>query len=454
MIDVNKVNSHMIQYYLDLERQVKAVTESGAVFGQIQKIYSTAFLVSFSIRAPGKTWFVYLGRGGGYEGLWLHDHPPISLLRRKDNFLEYLRKHVSSCAFLGVEIDMDDRIIAFRYGKFGNEQTLMFFWKGRKLYFLHYFQEVPEGPFKLLLSWHGRAFTPPEDSPSLFEYFNEVGRRTGIDHTLNSPHPQDISQILESEKKLALQSVAISGPGFLQRKVQNIEQDLVKAKQWEKMQDILTRGDELEGIYELKVGDHKVKFEGDLNAYERRNLLFEKIKKLKRGEGILSKRLSDTQDLLQGKESIPHETSTIPMVKPVWGKESVKNLPGSAKAEQDEYRIYKFEEYSIGVGLSSQGNDQLRSRWASKDDTWLHLDGLKSAHVIVKLHRGATSPEVMNLAASILAHFSHFNDEWIPIIYTPVKNLKGVTGSPGMVIYKKEKHLKCAKISTESWLKE
>jgi predicted ribosome quality control (RQC) complex YloA/Tae2 family protein len=444
----------MIQYYLDLEKQVKAITDSGAVLGQIQKIYSTAFLVSFSIRSPGKTWFVYLGRGNGYEGMWLHNQPPISLLRRKDNFLEYLRKHVSSCAFLGVEMDRDDRIVAFRYGKYGNEQTLMFFWKARKLYFLHYFQEQPESTFKLLLSWHGKASTPTEPISSLYEYFDEVGRRPGIDHSVSSPHHLEIAQILEGEKKLALQSVALTGPGFLQRKVQNIEQDLEKAKQWGKLQEVLNRGDELEGVYELKVGDHKVKFEGELNPYEIRNLLFEKIKKLKRGESILAKRLTETRELLEGKEIITKEVSTIPIIKPVWGKDLLKAQASSVKSDQEEYRVFRFDDYSVGVGLSSQGNDQLRSRWATKDDTWLHLDGLKSAHVIIKLHGGSVSPEIMNLAATILAHFSHFNGEWIPVIFTPVKNLKGVTGAPGMVIYKKEKHLRCARVPNESWLKE
>jgi hypothetical protein len=60
----------------------------------------------------------------------------------------------------------------------------------------------------------------------------------------------------------------------------------------------------------------------------------------------------------------------------------------------------------------------------------------------------------MNLGASILAYFSHFSDDWIPVIYTPVKNLKGVTGSSGMVIYKKEKHLRCPRVDIENWLKD
>ena len=84
------------------------------------------------------------------------------------------------------------------------------------------------------------------------------------------------------------------------------------------------------------------------------------------------------------------------------------------------------------------------------------LEGdIYSAHAIIKLNNsGPVDPEMLHLAASILAYFSRFNGDWIPIIYTAVKNLKGVTGSPGMVIYKKEKHLRCTKLSSAFWLKE
>src|SRR5205085_9474503 len=103
----------------------------------------------------------------------------------------------------------------------------------------------------------------------------------------------------------------------------------------------------------------------------------------------------------------------------------------------------------------AQSNDQLRNKWSSKEDHWLHLDGLKSTHVIIKMLNNASfTPEVLNVGASIVAHFSHFNDDWIPIIHTQVKNLKGVSGAAGMVIYKKEKHLRCPKVNIDTLIKE
>ena len=276
-----------------------------------------------------------------------------------------------------------------------------------------------------------------------------------MNHDLHSSTPLSIEELLQEEMNIAKLKGMNSAPTFLQRKINNIEEDIQRAKQWHQLQEVLDNNDSLE-MYELKIGAQKIKFEGELNPYERRNLLHEKIKKLKRGEGILTQRLQDAKEVLAGKKTESKSTSTLPITRPIWGKEVKKLSSAFIKApEKEDYKIHQFEHFSIGVGLSSSGNDQLRNKWASKDDTWIHLDGLKSAHAIIKVHSNqAITAEILNLGASIVAYFSHFNDEWIAIIYTQVKNLKGVTGSAGMVTYKKEKHLRCPKVNSKEWLKD
>lgn len=442
----------MIQYYLDLEKQVKNIKEMSLSQGQIQKLYSTAFYISISIRSPGKTWHLFFGRGSGNEGMWLHDSPPPAELRRRDNFLEYFRRHLSSCSFLDVSLDKHDRIIKFDYQKFGQVQSFLWFWKGRKLYFLHYYQEQPEAPFKLLLSWRGKAVVPGVQLTDLFDYFDEIGRHKDMNHDISSPDLSSMEKLIQDELKASNLKDMTSAPNFLQRKKENIEDDLRRARQWEKLQSILDKGDELD-MYELKVGDQKIKFEGELNPYEKRNLLFQKIKKLKRGETILTERLGSVQEQLAGKIA-PIKQSTIPIVKPVWGEEKTLQIQ-APKAATDEFKVFNLENCQVAVGLNAQGNDQLRNKWASKDDYWLHLDGHKSSHAIIKVpNNQVVTAETLNLAASIVAHFSHFNDDWIPIIHTQVKNLKGVSGAAGMVIYKKEKHLRCPKINLDHLIKD
>ncbi len=437
----------MIQYYLDLKKQVKSIQELELSYGQIQKIYSTAFYLSLAIRARGKTQHLYLGRGGGYEGVWLHSSPPPSSLRRKDNFLEYLRRHLSSCSFVGVSMDPSDRILKLTYMKFGQEQSMLFFWRARKLYFAHHFQDNPDTPFKMLLSWKGKSFIMGTDALDFFEYFNEIGRNPEMKQEYESTVITSMEDLLNEEERLSALKGKKTNPNFLQRKKENIEDDLRKAKQWEKLQSILDKGESLDHFYELKVEDQKVKFEGDLNPYERRNLLFQKIKKLKRGENILNERLGVVTEQMKGKDTETAAISTLPIIKPVWGKEESEKLIVQPKQTNDEFRTYRFEGFQVGVGSTSQGNDQLRSKWGHKEDYWIHLDGEKSAHAIIKIpSQSLPTSEMFNLAASILAHFSHFLGDWIPIIYTQVKYLKGVSGAPGMVIYKKEKHLRCSRV--------
>lgn len=446
----------MIQYYLDLQKQVKNIREKSLSQGQIQKIYSTAYFISFAIRAPGKTWHLFCGRGGGFEGVWLNDSPPPSELRRRDNFLEYFRSHMSACTFLGITLDKYDRIMKFSYQKFGEEQSFLWFWKGRKLYFIHHYQDQPEAPFKLLLSWRGKAFVPGVDIEDLFEYFDEIGRDKDMKHDLESKEFFQVSKLLDDEMKASSLKGLSSAPTFLQRKKENIQDDLRKTKQWEKLQSILDKGENLDDMYELKVEDQKIKFEGELNPYERRNLLFQKIKKLKRGETILKERLDSVEQQLAGKSTETKKESTIPIIKPIWGEEKAKEGSNQTpKHVPDEYKVFRNDQFQIGVGLNAQGNDQLRSKWASKDDHWIHLDGLKSTHVIMKLTGNSPlTPEMLNIGASIVAQFSHFNDDWIPIIHTQVKNLKGVSGAAGMVTYKKEKHLRCPKVDIGPLIKD
>jgi predicted ribosome quality control (RQC) complex YloA/Tae2 family protein len=445
----------MIQYYRDLESQVKTIQNAGLAGGQIQKIYSTAFFISLSVRIPGKTWSVYLGRGSGMEGVWLDESVPPSQLREKDNFLEYLRRHLSSCTFIGISLDPHDRIIRLDYQKFGLKQSLLLFWKARKVYFLHSYRESPEGEPKLLMSWKNRPVTLTEEIGDLFSCFDEIGRRQDMKLDLISPKSSSIKELLLFEEQSAAMKSGQFKPDFLQRKKVKIEEDLGRARQWEKIQDVLDNDEPLENIYELKVGDHRIKFEGELNPYERRNLLFQKIKKLKKGETILSERLGTVTKSLEEKERPVQVSTTLPVTKIAWGEDpTILKVAENPMAETLDFKVFSMDRCMIAVGKSSRGNDQLRSKWAGKEDLWLHLDGIKSAHVVIKMKSGLPGNEEINLASSILAHFSHFPGEWIPVIYTQVKNLKGVSGVAGMVTYKKEKHLRCPAVDITSLIEE
>jgi predicted ribosome quality control (RQC) complex YloA/Tae2 family protein len=445
----------MIQYYLDLENQVKVLKDNNLTQGQIQKIYSTSFYISITVRALGKNWHILIGRGGGYEGLWLSNKAPSSVIRRKDTFLEYLRKHLSSCGFMGISLDHYDRIIKLDYQKFGQINSLLWFWKGRQLYFLHHFVETPGAPFKILKSWRSKHASVLDDSINLFEQFNEVGRNIEMSHDFSTKDLPKAEMILLEEENLANIQVVKSAPQFLLRKKEKIKEDLRRANQWEKLQFFLDNGKPTEDIYELKIDDQKIKFDGNLNSFERRNLIHNKIKKLKKGVSILTERLNLVEEDLKGRKTSEKRSTQIPIIKPVWGDEKKITAQKVEDKSATDFKVFSYQDIQFGVGLNAYGNDQLRNKWSNKNDHWVHLDGIKSAHVVVKLPEGEIlSADVLNFAASIVARFSQYNNEWIPIIHTQVKNLKGVTGSPGMVIFKKEKHLRCQNVSLEMVIKD
>ena len=436
----------MIQYYSDLKKIIQSDQMKRLHGGQIQKIYSTANYLSLAIRAPGKTSHLFIGRGAGHEGLFLSDKPPVSAIRQRERFLEYLRKHLSSCTLIHVEIDNYDRIAEIVYQKFGKLQRLALFWRARKLYFAHLYQELPEQPQRLLLSWTNKS-TPANEVTSLFEYFDEVGRSKELDQE-GSGQDVSIEEELEKELKQLQLGQLIYRPSFIQRKIKNITEDLENARQWHELQKFLDSGEEI-NAYEMVIAGHKFRFDSDLNQYEKRNLIFDKIKKLKRGEKILMDRLEQVKG--QEQENNQAKFKPLPITQVSWGLE--KKTPISKPVTYNEYKSVRTEFGSIAWGLTSQGNDQIRNKRASKEDWWFHLDGHKSSHIIVKSDNILT-PDQMEVVASILAQVSGFIGEWIPVIFTQVKNLKGVSGRPGMVVYKKQKHINCRRVEVDHLIKE
>lgn len=447
----------MIQHYLDLCEQVKNCSEAKLAGGQIQKIYSTAFYIAISIRTPGKTYWLYLGRGSGHEGIWLGSSPPVSILRQKDAFLEYLRKYLVSKTFVEITLNSTDRIIKINYQSYGQLNSILFFWMGRKLYFSHHYLREKDQARVNFFSWRD---SEKDDllNQDYFQYFEEVGGGRLTDLTTKNPNSNDIVELLKEEESLIRKSPESEKKNFLVRKEKNIEDDLRKTQQWKKLESLLSKRKDFAG-HELVVEDHKIKFQSGLNDFEKRNLIFEKIKKLKKGEKILLQRLAEVKELKSAKKSGESSVSKIEIVKPVWrrdkkGEHSTNNRIYEVK--KNDFVIFNVDDFQLAVGLNSSGNDQLRNSWASKNDIWFHLDGYTSSHLILKNSLNVTiQVGLIEKIATILAYYSQFKSDLIPVVYTEIRNLRGVSGAQGMVTFKKEKRLLCRRnIEFEKTIKE
>jgi predicted ribosome quality control (RQC) complex YloA/Tae2 family protein len=123
-------------------------------------------------------------------------------------------------------------------------------------------------------------------------------------------------------------------------------------------------------------------------------------------------------------------------------------LPTPAKrskplGKSDLLTLRSPEGILILVGRNSQQNDMVTFRRSEPDDIWLHAHGVPGAHVIVKCGGGPCSPETLDMAARLAAHYSaahgeaHVQVDWTARRY--VRHIKD--GHPGMVTYTHEESI-------------
>lgn len=435
----------MIQSFYQIFSQSNLINQelTGQVY--IQKIFSSSNYICLSLRAIGKTEYLYIGRGAGHEGLWLHDIKVESFLRKRDKFLEYLRHHLSNSTFKNIEMDDKDRAFSVDYFKWGRINKLFFFYNARNLYFANYFFDQKSGEMKLFKSWEKKHETL--NSEADFDIFDEVGR---IQQDLEHKKDKDvvsISQLLKAEKKKA-NSLNSGGKSkkFYNRKKKRIEEDLNKVALWPELSKIAMNEQDF-STYPHRYSYKKIKIRFDYSDhYKRRDQVFEKVKKLKKAQKILTLRLADTAGNLKNISTISVENK-LKTTAPVWYKEKKKE--SITIISEKKYRVYSFESMDCAVGETAIGNDQMRKEWAKKDDIWFHLDGDKSPHIIVKVKDGVISPDKIELISGLMIDRAQLTYQEVNLIYTQVKNLKGVKGVPGKVNYKKEKRIRS--IVDTSW---
>lgn len=422
----------MIQTYSTLQKQISSFSELIDENTYIQKIYSSSFFVCLNLRKPGQSLFLYLGRGKSYEGMWKGEKNIPSKLRKRDRFLEYLRKYLSSCKLLSIEIDDQDRIIKLSYQKWGKRNSLYLFYKGRELFFMHdYFVEDKA---HLTKSWG-----PSSVEKVSFDTFNELGRRKLSTEKLQNII--EVEQLLDEEEKLAFKNKKGSKQKkFIKRKISKIEQDLEKVKARDEL-EVATAGEDLNLLSrEVKFGVHRVKFK-EKEHFKRRDEIFTKIKKLKKAEKILEQRLMEAQEKNNStiEESFVNELKTN---EPVWNNLKVKEIK---EKKLDSYKEMVVLGKKLAVGLSAQGNDEIRKNFGKKDDYWFHLDGEVSAHIIAKVTLSELTPEFLSEMGRLLLNEGGHSKTEGDLIYTQLKNIKSIKGKAGLVKFTKEKRFRFVK---------
>lgn len=376
-----------------------------------------------------KTIYLHLGRGGKFQGLILSNVKLPQKLRQRDKLLELMRARLSGRILHSIEVDAKDRAYALCYLQGKERNYFMLFYKGNKTFVANRYVDLEENKIKTYKSWSN--LYEDDDESFTFDVFNEVGRRD-LEEKEKIANITDYIE-LESNECIKIDHKKVK---FYLKKIKAIEGDLEKIMVGQRIKEIVQ---DLEYIKNLPlhsvIYEQKIKFL-DNNEYKRRDILFTKLKNLRNAEKILEKRLIETKkDLYDVKE---FEFKRPQVFSPVWyKKEATLKKVEEREKQNKEYEIINWNLYTLGIGKTAKGNENLRKEFSVKEDYWFHLENGSSPHLIVK-YPCELSQELFNKIASLLNPKGSEAD----LIYTQVKNLKAKKGTQGGITYKNIKKIR------------
>ena len=178
-------------------------------------------------------------------------------------------------------------------------------------------------------------------------------------------------------------------------------------------------------------------------------------RKAKRGAAIVSKRLEEAAARLARLKTLLQEAETAKGLDelqrvevafaPVASRRPApkKVVSHTEKSDGPEPRAFRSSDgLAILVGKSGAGNDHLTWRLARSHDLWLHAQGVRGSHVLVRLQKGKSAPpQTLCEAAQLAAYYSRARGQVkVPVDYVLRKFLrKPKAAAPGAVLLTQEK---------------
>ncbi len=405
-------------------------------FYPLQKAYTTPHFLVLSVRFPGRSVALYIGRGNQYQGVFIADKLPPPYLRVQDRLLDYLRKFLVGARLGKMEVDEKSMVCLFHFKNDHADNSFLFGYKDRQLFF------AKQSKDEVYLSWNGETVAS-SDLLSLVDPFGPDKVMANLSLKVSTIE----DYLKEEEKKISGKPIQRKKEKFLSRKIQNITHDLEEVKNWNLLEDDL-KEDRIDlDVDELKVHGQKIKLYGLNSLWLKRDLVFKKIKKLKKAEEILSNRLEESQIEFENvkKGDFDFEVTKEKVIQPLW----ITHAKTASKSQTSEFNIknFKLKNLTGVIALDAASNDNIRTQ-CSKDHYWFHIENYTGSHCIVKTDDfSKLSQEDLSAIASMLRDFSKLEITEIPLLYSQLKNIKGISGAKGKVIIKKPKHLRCLYIN-------
>lgn len=401
---------------------------------KIQRVYSTPHFLTLSIRFPGESNYLCLGRGAGYEGLWPASEQIPTQVRVQDKFRDLVKKHFRNKALLKITALENERAVCFHLKSKTKKLDVLILWKGRNTYYA--WVDLNENIYYAL--WENRKNTLDLDEYAMNPFSYIFADKIGIEpKRKNRGGPVfDFNTYIETIKNKN-ELVFNKKKKKKDRKINFLKKDLLKVKQWKQIQkDLIAENIDLEP-QNIIVKGIKFKFKKNHNLYQKKDIVFQKLKRLKAAEEIITQKIAAFDK--QNNHTLKIESCKV--ITPVWGIEK-KNKIKKVTLKTNTGEVWSYNGTRIWVGRNAHENDQLRQIKGLKKSIWVHLEGYTSGHAFIEIENKAQLYEILTLVGSLLRDYSELTMTELPLIYTEAKNLKGVKGRAGAVTVKKEKHIK------------
>ena len=158
------------------------------------------------------------------------------------------------------------------------------------------------------------------------------------------------------------------------------------------------------------------------------NEMFKECKKLRQKADGLTQQIQNLNEkisfLKHLKSAILNASSADELEVLLPKKSANKKLQKHADLVQNFY----FGEYKISVGKNEKANAMLLQN-AKKDDFWFHIQGQKSAHIIVKTAKQKLSDEIIAFASKLCVEFSGHSSGSFQVDFTKRANIKVQNGA-------------------------
>jgi predicted ribosome quality control (RQC) complex YloA/Tae2 family protein len=158
--------------------------------------------------------------------------------------------------------------------------------------------------------------------------------------------------------------------------------------------------------------------------------------------------LKRNQELLIAKEiELLNLNQLLQRIEAAATLEEVEQISDTAPAAKEPseiklpYRESVYMGFRIWIGKDAVTNDELTTRFGSKEDLWLHAKDVAGSHVLIKHQAGKKFPkDVIERAAQLAAFYSkRKTDTLCPVAYTPRKYVRKRKGDPaGAVVVERE----------------